>query len=255
MELRETTKEWLAAAVAGIHFEPDKLEVKVELQAHIEDKTADFQRIFPDMSREEAEERALAEMGDPEEIGRELAKVHKPWLGYLWMASKVLLGVLAVLFLLSNIVGIRVWGGENPYQTNYTAPVGLEPERVTLGGYTFEVKELVYMDYPEDQRTYEDALQVTVRVSSPRFWERAGNDLYRYMTLVYPDGSRHEAKGIVEGAESRISSQVVRWGVFWQEFTTYVWEPCREGDRVRLEFDFPVGSFELSAQVTEQVVE
>ena len=49
------------------------------------------------MSRPEAGELALAQMGDPEEIGRELAKIHKPWLGYLWRFSQVLLAVVAVV--------------------------------------------------------------------------------------------------------------------------------------------------------------
>ena len=33
-------------------------------------------------------------MGDPGEIGRELAKIHRPWLGYLWRCSQILTGVL-----------------------------------------------------------------------------------------------------------------------------------------------------------------
>ena len=65
----------------------------------MEDKAADLQRIFPDISREEAEERALSEMGDPAEIGKELARVHKPWLGWLWRASGVLLALVLIAFL------------------------------------------------------------------------------------------------------------------------------------------------------------
>lgn len=40
------------------------------------------------MTREEAESRAIAEMGDAGEIGKELARIHRPWLEYLWTASK-----------------------------------------------------------------------------------------------------------------------------------------------------------------------
>ncbi len=65
----------------------------------MEDKAADLQRIFPGISREEAEERALSEMGDPAEIGKELARVHKPWLGWLWRASGVLLALVLIAFL------------------------------------------------------------------------------------------------------------------------------------------------------------
>lgn len=88
---------WLETAVSGIRFKPDRQAVEKELREHIEDKTLDLMRIFPGMTEEEAREQALDRMGDPEEIGKELAKVHKPWLGYLWVASRtVLLLVLAV---------------------------------------------------------------------------------------------------------------------------------------------------------------
>ena len=61
---------WLDQAVSGIRFGPDRAAVRAELEAHMEDKAADLQRIFPDISREEAEERTLSEMGDPAEIGK-----------------------------------------------------------------------------------------------------------------------------------------------------------------------------------------
>ena len=96
----DNLQKWLAAAVAGIRFRPDRAAVEQELREHIEDKTADLMRIFPGMTEAEAEERALSGMGDPKELGKELARVHKPWLGYLWRASQALLGAaaLAALF-------------------------------------------------------------------------------------------------------------------------------------------------------------
>ena len=96
MEPNKTTapaETWLDTAVKKIRFGPDRAAVRAELSAHLEDKALDLQRIFPDMTQEEAQERAVSDMGDPAEIGAELAKVHKPWLGYLWRASQVLLGV------------------------------------------------------------------------------------------------------------------------------------------------------------------
>ena len=38
---------WLDTAVSGIRFGPDRKAVRAELEGHIEDKTADLQRIFP----------------------------------------------------------------------------------------------------------------------------------------------------------------------------------------------------------------
>ena len=95
----EAAVSWLDTAVGGIRFGPDRAAVREELEAHMEDKAADLQRIFPGISREEAEERTLSEMGDPAEIGKELARVHKPWLGWLWQFSRFL--ALAALLLLA----------------------------------------------------------------------------------------------------------------------------------------------------------
>ncbi len=92
-------QRWLDTAVSGIRFQPDRAAVRAELEAHMEDKTADFQRIFPGISCEEAEERAIGEMGDPAEIGKELARLHRPWLGWLWRASGVLLALALIAFL------------------------------------------------------------------------------------------------------------------------------------------------------------
>ena len=83
----DRVEEWLTAAVSQIRFYCDKHEVREELAAHLEDKVLDLMDTHPDMTREKAEEMALARMGDPEEIGRELAEIHKPWVGYLWAFS------------------------------------------------------------------------------------------------------------------------------------------------------------------------
>ncbi len=96
--------QWLDKAVAGIRFRPDRAAVRAEPAAHLEDKQADLQRIFPDIPPQEAEVRALEAMGDPEVLGRELANIHRPWLGYLWMASQWALGVALALALV-------LWGG------------------------------------------------------------------------------------------------------------------------------------------------
>ena len=102
-ERRAPAEGWLDAATKAIRFGPDRKAVRAELTAHLEDKALDFQRIFPDLT-EEAQERAAAEMGDPAEIGRELARLHRPLLGYAWLASKVLLGLVigAAVLLFAN---------------------------------------------------------------------------------------------------------------------------------------------------------
>ena len=90
---------WLETAVSGIRFKPDRLAVRAELYAHLEDKALDLQRIFPDMDPDETRDRALSAMGDAWEVKQELARVHRPWLGYLWTASRAMVWAALALVL------------------------------------------------------------------------------------------------------------------------------------------------------------
>lgn len=94
---------WLSIATSGIRFGPDREAVRAELMEHMEDKSADLLRIFPDMTEEEAGEQALAGMGDAWELKKELAKVHTPWLGWLWRCTQVLVWGLLALSLLAAL--------------------------------------------------------------------------------------------------------------------------------------------------------
>ena len=96
--------EWLYKATAGIRFKPDRKAVRAELEEHLEDKAMDLRRIFPELTEEEAWERAVSEMGDPMEIGKELARLHRPWLGCLWRVSQVVLGLACLSLLWSWMV-------------------------------------------------------------------------------------------------------------------------------------------------------
>ena len=156
-EKRAPAEGWLDKATAGIRFGPDRREVRRELEEHLEDKALDFQRIFPDLTQEEAQDRAASEMGDPAEIGKELARLHKPLLGYAWLASKVLLGVVigaAVLLFanrtyqsgLSNLLdGPHSWYGDydppiaaiyKGVELDYLGPLA-DSGPVQAGEYTF----------------------------------------------------------------------------------------------------------------------
>ena len=98
-------QQWLDTAVGGIRFGPDRKEVRAELQAHLEDKTADLQRIFPDISPEEAEAWAIGEMGDAEElrsarVARDDERSQEIELRAVWKAARatqtaLFLGLLA----------------------------------------------------------------------------------------------------------------------------------------------------------------
>lgn len=190
---------WLDTATRGIRFRPDRAAVRAELAAHLEDKQADLHRIFPDIPPEEAEQRALAAMGDPEELGRELAKIHRPWLGYLWRLSQVLCALMVLAALWGAASGTnppelwvqtnRSWLGEQPEDQQgelerivFGSELQSRPlpgqETVEYGGYTFTVEEgTVWQplgELPEDRLVpYEQAVLLTLRVE----WSRPDQPL------------------------------------------------------------------------------
>jgi hypothetical protein len=86
---------WVEQAVGHIRFKPDRAAVEEELLAHLEDRAEDILR-QKQMPVYDAEKLALKAMGDADEVGQQLNKVHKAWLGYLWLWSRRVLIVCLV---------------------------------------------------------------------------------------------------------------------------------------------------------------
>ena len=194
--------EWLYKATAGIRFKPDRKAVRAELEEHLEDKAMDLRRIFPELTEEEAWERAVSEMGDPMEIGRELARLHRPWLGYLWRVSQVVLGLACLSLLWSGMVFysafsvddgqvfLELWDADGLPMTNEAIEAynmfgnGLTPRETYLPS-----------GHPDQIQVWEDgpAVQVagsTVRLRRAALWQewqsRGGLALYCYFRVESP---------------------------------------------------------------------
>ena len=94
--------EWLNEAVRPMDNHPDRDWVRQELLEHLEDKAAGLKRSFPSITRQEAEQEALLRLGDPSEIGAELAKAHSKVLGAVYWITYALIvaGVLGLILTL-----------------------------------------------------------------------------------------------------------------------------------------------------------
>ena len=191
--------KWLDAATRAIRFGPDRKSVRAELSAHLEDKALDFQRIFPDMTQEEAQARAAAEMGDPMEIGKELARLHRPWLGWLWRVSQVVLGLACLSLLWSGMVFysafsvddgqvfLELWDADGLPMSNEAYDMfgnGLTPRETYLPS-----------GHPDQLQVWEDGPAVqaagsTVRLRRAALWQewqsRGGVALYCYFRVESP---------------------------------------------------------------------
>lgn len=88
---------WASDATRLIRFGPDRARVCVELVEHMRDATDEH--ISSGMSEAEATARAVAAMGDAEEVAEHLARLYRPFWGFAWKFSR-LPAFLAILYLL-----------------------------------------------------------------------------------------------------------------------------------------------------------
>lgn len=184
-------QDWLHTAVSGIRFKLDREAVEQELREHFEDKVADLQWMYH-LDQEEAEEMALGQMGDAEEIGREMAKIHKPWWGVIWTVTRVLLPVVMVAAVFSwfgtgdnfptweywdwdNLPGTWEEKMRNEYSTyipndlpkQLMAREGEASESVWVNGQHVSVRHASLWQEKEQQVLY-----LALRLDTPLFWER-----------------------------------------------------------------------------------
>ena len=252
---------WLDTAVSGIRFGPDRRAVRAELEGHIEDKTADLQRIFPDIPESEARDRALAGMGDAEELKISLSKIHKPWLGYLWRCSQVLAAAALVLVLF--LYGSRAVENYRPPQTDGQPPYGsyvedcyqagidpfradgpypdqdgdiirtplavLRPEdSAQAGGYRFRIKQaglFLFQDGPEDPGEWWLFCQLRA-AGLP--WEPVSQDALWHLRAVDSNGREYATSHEVYD--------------LWQEHEGYVMVNQRGGGWAEARFDLTVNA-------------
>lgn len=248
----QTKKEldsWVNEATKLIRFDPDRRMVAQELSAHLEDKLLDIQRIFPDITEEEAAQRALGQMGDAEEVGRELAKIHRPWLGYLWRTSQVFLGIVILVAL--HFVMYPQWRAapysnwrdhiesyqarfpeQLPADTEYgpVCAVGKGSETVSIGSYTLEIHRASVIT-PEDNAPF---FYFTLRIHTTRPWEMPDEDLGHWLSVSDDTGHYWPGHRERDKYDGKANTTVgwVRSGLTWREYEGYTFlytynEPVR----------------------------
>lgn len=86
---------WCDEATAKIQYKPDRLAVKAELMAHLEESYDACTNMG--MDPQEARQKVLANMGSAKVIAPQLAALHKPWLGYLFSLVRIAAVIAATL--------------------------------------------------------------------------------------------------------------------------------------------------------------
>lgn len=196
--------DWLDRAVEKIRFAPDREAVRAELEAHLEDRRESLEA--RGLSAEEAENAAAEAMGDPAAVAEELARIHRPWWGWLWRATQLALAAILILSLFTLIpdtyyqvqrffaqrdpayvwssqagdVIFRQDSGQGRVVAEDWRPVGSK----TLGNYRFSVPRvwLERWEYPSDREAsgwiYRYDLILIFRADSWRFWEPPARNMF-----------------------------------------------------------------------------
>ena len=253
-----TSESWLYRATREIRFVPDREAVRQELREHLADRVDAYMeqgRTFT-----EAEEAAVEAMGDPAEIAEELGRIHAPWWGYFWRASRVILvlaAIAAVWGMLAqrpNLPGSRPELPEGDIYTN-TAPGVVwsvlekwRPEGTkNLGGYQFSapmawLMEREYDCEEEDGGTVRATvtnLMVCLRADTWKFWEPCSDDQYMVLANVASDsgGELYTQNEVPQGSRGFLCET-------WREpFTTWylVWFYLLGPEDVPEWVDIPIG--------------
>ena len=158
---------WLLEAVGGIKYPPDRRRVEKELYSHIMTRNRDF--LKEGCSEQEADKKACAVMGDPVEIRRELAALHRPFWGYAFLVLRILAVAAVIWGVFVHMNGFLKLG---EYLRPLSAQAGVTPEawmtqsgRVRSGDYTFRLCRAAY-GAGEDGETYL-LLEVRAATSDP----------------------------------------------------------------------------------------
>ena len=137
---------WLREAVGGIKYPPDRHKVEKELYNHMMDRNRDF--LKAGCTEREADEKVCAAMGDPVEVRRELAELHRPFWGYAFLILRVLVVVAVIWGMFVHMGGFLKLG---EYFTPLTARLSLTPGEWTgqrgsarCGDYTFRLCRSAY---------------------------------------------------------------------------------------------------------------
>lgn len=266
---------WLDKATEPIKFGPDRRAARKELLDHIVDRAEDYQQMFPELTAGEAERKAVLDMGDPEPVGRELAAIHKPWLGWLWLVCRRSLCVLVIAAFLCGAIS-QMWGELFPKKdmrerqwekAGRLVSCTDEQSRTEAGGYTLEITRVRREDYSFKRDDTEEELEghrvyLTLRMTAKRPWDRPDEwnegifqNLWAVDSTGREAGFRYDREVMEDwfNMGGELPLKAGRAGLRWREFELVAYNMDPEAQWVELRHDFGGQTFTLRVALPDEV--
>ncbi len=218
---------WLDRATEQIRFGPDRKAVRQELESHLQDREEHY--LARGMTDSEAAKAAVADMGDPEEVARELGRIHSPWWGWLWQGSRAALAWMLVMVIVTTFLELKPWGRLRPQftpyqprvgdialhaneQTSETLAVWAPGGSIKLGGYRITTPA-VYLERHNsfthaDGTVYDASYELTVwlKATTWRIWEPMAAEQF----MILERGEVTDSDGFQYGWGSQYDHDVTR---------------------------------------------
>lgn len=119
--LSPKSEEFLISILSYVKFSFDHGTIRSELGNHLIDKMEDY--IGQGYDEETAEQMAISDMGEAQEIGVELNKEHNPVIGCLWRASHILVFLFIIMNLYFVGLPMAISVGNTLMKNNSTASI------------------------------------------------------------------------------------------------------------------------------------
>lgn len=265
-------EEWIVLSTAHIAFPPDRKPVAEEIRASYEDHRDAL--IDSGETRDRASFLALQALGDPDEAGELLAKVHKPWLGWAWKASRWV-AVLAVIGMMIGWMVYRnnnlqwIWQDYSEYEPHILTEEGMrdyeiveegvQNQRFRVGDYRIHMTDWKILHHRPDSENEGYIAVILLDTSAPP-WMTVPNSMQKYMQAVdsigtayrnYPYEERPDNATGDPALEPRFELLYAGRSFFTHNFCFLVYNFCPDAEWLRFFYDHGGTRFSFTVSFKE----
>ena len=179
-------KQFIQTLIAHIKYPFDRNAIRAEFENHLDELTETFTDLG--MSLEDAELEAVHQMGNPEDIGKQLNAVHNPIIAWLYFGLKIVL-VISVVYILIAIYPSLSRTVDIARAPKPSLTTALENENPTLiqpveGAMTIANTNYTFLNFAYFD---DNSLVITVRKETPPFTAFSTNIQYLDWTMTLND--------------------------------------------------------------------